>query len=161
MATPERSIPQRQRRHGKTVAGIQVRTNNDLEMHAEDSRLSRIWEKFHDEGLAHSIPDKAAGSPVYGVYTEFDDGVAGDYSVLAGVEVTDEEKVPEEYATATLEAGDYLVFQGRGKMPDTVIETWGQVWHHFEGEEAPERAFLTDYEVYEGDDKVTIYVGVK
>ena len=53
MATPERSTPERQRRHGKTVAGIQVRTNNDLEMHAEDSRLSRLWEKFNDERLAH------------------------------------------------------------------------------------------------------------
>ena len=58
MATPERSTPERQRQHGKTVAGIQIRTNNDLEMHAEDSRLSRLWEKFDDERLAHSIPDK-------------------------------------------------------------------------------------------------------
>ena len=51
MATPERSTPERQRRHGKTVAGSQVRTNNDLEMHADDSLLSRLWEKFNDEGL--------------------------------------------------------------------------------------------------------------
>ena len=69
--------------------------------------------------------------------------------------------MPEEYATVTLEAGDYLVFQGRGKMPETVVETWGQVWHYFENEDAPERAFLTDYEVFEGGDQVTIYVGVK
>lgn len=161
MATPERSTPERQRRHGKTVAGIQVRTNNDLEMHSEDSRLNRLWEKFNDENLAQSIPDKAAGSAVYGVYTEFDDGVEGDYSVLAGVEITDEEKVPEDYATATLEAGDYLVFHGRGKMPETVLETWGQVWQYFDSPDAPERAFATDYEVYEGADAVAIHVGVK
>jgi len=161
VATPERSTPVRQSCHGKTVAGIQVRTNNDLEMHAEDSRLSRLWEKFNDEALSQSIPDKAAGSPVYGVYTEFDDGVDADYSVLAGVEVTDEEKVPEDFAIVTLEAGEYLVFHGQGKMPETVVETWGQVWHYFDSEDAPERAFATDYEVYEGADQITIYIGVK
>ena len=34
------------------------------------------------------------------------------------------------------------------------------MWHYFESDDAPERAFLTDYEVFEGGDQVTIYVGV-
>tara|TARA_A100001391_G_scaffold85952_2_gene56349 strand:+ start:6613 stop:7149 length:537 start_codon:yes stop_codon:yes gene_type:complete len=154
------SKPERERRHGKTVAGIQVRTNKERELQPEDAQLDRLWEKFNDERLADSIPDKAAGSPVYGVYTEYDNGAEGDYSVLAGVEVTDETKVPDDYATLTLEAGEYLVFRGQGTGTDAAMEVWSQIWHHFEADDAPERTFLTDYEVYEVD-RVTIYVGVK
>ena len=153
--------PERERRHGKTVAGIQVRTNQERELQAEDAQLDRLWEKFNDERLAETIPDKVAGSPVYGVYTEYENGGQGDYSVLAGVEVTDETKVPDDYATLTLEAGEYLVFRAQGRMPETAMEIWGKVWHYFEAEDAPERAFLTDYEVYESTDKVAIFVGVK
>lgn len=152
--------PERERRHGKTVAGIQVRTNKERELQPEDAQLDRLWEKFNDERLADSIPDKAAGSPVYGVYTEYDNGADGDYSVLAGVEVTDETKVPDEFATLTLEAGEYLVFHGDRAGPDAAMEIWGKVWHYFETDDAPQRTFLTDYEVHEAD-RVTLYVGIK
>ncbi|MBL7252318.1 GyrI-like domain-containing protein [Alloalcanivorax sp. C16-2] len=153
--------PERERRHGKAVAGIQVRTNQERELRPEDAQLDRLWEKFNDERLAETIPDKAAGSPVYGVYTEYENGAEGDYSVLAGVEVTDETKVPDDFATLTLEAGEYLVFRAQGRMPETAMEAWSQVWHYFEAEDAPQRAFLTDYEVYEGTDRVTLYVGIR
>lgn len=153
--------PERERRHGKTVAGIQVRTSRGRELRPEQAQLDRLWEKLGDERFAASIPDKAAGSPLYGVYTDYDDGAGGDYSVLAGVEVGDETKVPEDYATITLEAGEYLVFHGNGKLPAAATALWGRVWHYFEAEGAPQRAFLTDYEVHEGPDQVTIYVGIK
>ena len=153
--------PERERRHGKTVAGIQLRTNQERELQPEDAQLDRLWEKFNDERLADTIPDKVAGSPVYGVYTEYEDGTEGDYSVLAGVEVSDETKVPDDYATLTLEAGEYLVFRAQGRMPETAVETWSQVWRYFESEDAPERTFLTDYEVYEGTGQVTLYVGIR
>ena len=156
------TAPRKESRNGKVVAGIQIRTNNGLEMEADDSRLSRLWERFKDEELADRIPDKAAGSPVYGVYSEYENGAQGDYSVLAGVEVSDEEKVPDDYATLILEAGDYLVFEVAGPAVEAAPEAWGLVWNYFEQDDAPQRAFATDFEVYGlADDKVELYIGVK
>jgi predicted transcriptional regulator YdeE len=155
-------MPERKSCSGKVVAGIQIRTNNRLEMEADDSRLRGLWERFKDERLADRIPDKAAGSPVYGVYSEYESGTEGDYSVLAGVEVSDERNVPDDYATLILEAGEYLVFEAHGPMPEAAAEVWGAAWNYFEREEAPERAFATDFEVYHpAANTVALYVGVK
>lgn len=154
--------PKSERHNGRIVAGIQVRTNNRLEMEADDSRLRRLWERFNDEDLAGRIPDKAAGSAVYGVYTEYEKGAEGDYSVLAGVEITDEEKVPEEYTTVILEAGEYLLFPATGPMPEAAAQAWAHAWSYFESEQAPERAFQTDYEVYDpAAGTVTLHIGIK
>lgn len=143
------------------VVGIQICINNDFEMYVEDFWFSCFWEKFNDECLVYFILDKVVGFLVYGVYIEFDDGVVGDYSVFVGVEVIDEEKVLEEYVIVMLEVGDYLVFQGCGRMFDMVMEIWGQVWYYFESDDVLECVFLIDYEVFEGGDQVIIYVGVK
>lgn len=152
--------PRRERRHGKTVAGIQIRTSRERELRPEQAQLDRLWEKFNDQQLADSIPDKAAGSPVYGVYMEYQDG-GDDYSVLAGVEVADETRIPDDFATVTLEAGEYLVFQGNGRKPGAAAALWGRIWRYFEQEGAPRRAFLTDYEVLEEPDRITICVGIR
>ncbi|KAF0804194.1 transcription activator, effector binding domain-containing protein [Alcanivorax xiamenensis] len=146
---------------GRIIAGIQIRTSNELEMRSDDARIPRLWQSFESEKLNEVIPDKAAGSPVYGVYTEYSNGMDGEYSVLAGVEVTDEAKVPDDYLTAVLNAGDYLAFEAQGPLDRIVPETWARVWAYFESAQAPQRAFDTDYEVYESTDKVTLYVGIR
>lgn len=161
MSDPRYPAPERRRVNGRVVAGIQVRTNNRAELDPDSSSLDRLWEGFLGDGMPERIPDRAAGSPVYGVYSDYQDGRDGDYSVLAGVEVGDERKVPEAYQSVVIEAGEYLVFHARGRFSDTVMETWSRVWRYFEREDAPPRRFVTDYEVYEGTDRLSIYVGVR
>lgn len=153
--------PERVSLNGRTVAGIEVRTNNRLEMEPDNARLDRLWEGFRGERMEEQIPDRAAGSPVYGVYCDYEKGSEGDYTVIAGVEVTDEGKVPETFRTVILEAGEYLVFRNQGRLAEIVMETWSEVWRYFEREGVPERCFRTDYEVYESTDKVAIYIGVR
>lgn len=160
MSDPRHPTPERCRVNGRVIAGIQIRTNHDAELDPDSARLDRLWEGFTGESLAQRIPDRAAGSPVYGVYSDYRDGPDGDYCVLAGVEVGDERKVPEPYKTVVIEAGEYLVFHARGRFSDTFMETWSRVWRYFEAEDAPRRRFRTDYEVYEGIDRLAIYVGV-
>lgn len=159
--TAKHAAPQRQHLNGRIIAGIQVRTNNRLEMSPDDSRIDRLWDGFRSEHLDRQIPDRAAGSPVYGVYSDYQDGEDGDYSVLAGVEVTDEAKIPDDYRTVVIEAGDYLVFRARGRLADIVMETWSAIWRYFEQGDTPQRRFQTDYEVYESTDKIAIYIGVR
>lgn len=58
------------------------------------------------------------------------------------------------------QAGNYLVFQGTGPMPMTVIETWTQVWAYFESNTEHQRNFISDFECYSGPDQMDIYIGL-
>ena len=59
-----------------------------------------------------------------------------------------------------IEAGDYLVFAGRGEMPQMVIATWQRIWQYFEAHPEIVRRYRSDFEAYEGPDAVAIHIGV-
>lgn len=80
---------------------------------------------------------------------------------MAGVEVDPRAALPTEYTRVTLDAGTYLLFEGRGEMPAVVFATWSSIWNFFAAAGAPARAYATDFEVYRGPDAVDIYIGVK
>jgi len=68
----------------------------------------------------------------------------------------------EELETVTLYEGNYLCFEAKGEMPQAVIETWGEIWAYFSGDNCSEkRVFKTDFELYLGQDKAEIYIGVE
>ena len=59
-----------------------------------------------------------------------------------------------------LNAGHYLVFQGVGPMPLAVIETWQRIWNYFTTNDEYQRRYLSDFEIYNAPDEVTIYIGI-
>jgi len=59
-----------------------------------------------------------------------------------------------------VQAGDYLVFHGHGTMPQMVIDAWGDVWRYFAAHPQLPRRFGTDFELYEGPDRVAIHIGI-
>ena len=46
-------------------------------------------------------------------------------------------------------------------MPTVVVETWKGVWEFFETNTEYRRNFISDFEVYNDSEQVTIYIGLK
>ena len=68
--------------------------------------------------------------------------------------------VAGEPATVHIEAGDYLVFSGQGRMPQMVLAVWDAVWQYFDEHPEIRRTYRSDFESYGGPDQVDIHIGV-
>ena len=142
------------------IAGIKVRTSNLDEASSERARLGSLWGRFFQEGIPSKVANQVAGSAVYGVYSEYESDVNGEYSVTAGVQIEGSATGDEGFTHVDVVGGEYLVFEGKGAMPQVVIETWGSVWHYFSQGSEWKRAYTTDFELYKGMDEVAIHISV-
>ncbi|WP_166219263.1 GyrI-like domain-containing protein [Pseudomonas atagonensis] len=147
----------RQQIESFTVSGLRVRTTNDAEHKPESAKIGPMWGSFFSKGLADEIPGKQSGSPVYGVYSNYESDASGRFDVTAGVAVS---QPPAGFESVAIDGGDYLVFEAQGAMPDAVISTWGTVWSFFEANPQIKRRFATDFEAYTGPESVSVYIGV-
>ena len=143
----------------KQVHGISIRTKNANEMNPSTAKIGKLYQDF-DENIS---VDYKGGARVYGVYHQYESDANGEFSVLAGTDVISPSKV--ELETVTLPSGKYLVFDGKGEMPQAIIDTWGEVWSYFSEENATntahERNYSTDFESYISADEFKIYISVK
>ena len=138
------------------VFGVQTRTSNADEQTLKTARLPLLWHDVHTE-LVPELPEDA---PVYGVYAGYESDQDGQYTVTAGAD-QNPEKCILDLVEVTVPPGQYLVFSGKGKMPETVIRVWLDIWDYFKRDDTPqERAFTTDFEVYRGRLETAIDVSV-
>jgi len=141
-----------------TVAGLRVRTTNAAEHQPHSAKIGPMWGRFFSEEQAESIPGKIPGSAIYGVYSAYESDASGAFDVTAGVAVNAR---PKGYETVQIEAGEYLVFEAQGPLPDAVIATWGRIWTFFEENPQIQRRYATDYEAYTGPESVSVYISVR
>ncbi len=134
-----------------TVSGFSVRTQNKDEFNDKTAKLPGLWQQFYTSELA-------ANANIFGVYSNYDSDANGFYTVTGGVESP---HVQTELSVVTIQAGNYLVFQGTGPMPATVVEIWQRVWTFFETNTEHRRKFISDFEAYSGPDQVAIYIGLE
>jgi predicted transcriptional regulator YdeE len=146
--------PFRQHRDAFHVAGLTVRTTNLEENTPATARLGSLWNRFFDEQVYASTPHRNGDTRIYGVYSAYESDAFGAFDVTAGVAVSSGEDC------VAIEAGDYLVFDGQGEMPHMVIATWQRIWQYFEAHPEVARRYRSDFEAYEGPDKVAIHIGV-
>ena len=133
------------------VTGLSVRTRNSDEFDEKTAKIPSLWQQFY-------ASDLAANPKIFGVYSNYDSDANGYYTVTVGIESS---HAPTQINPVIIQAGNYLVFQGRGPMPATVVETWKRVWDFFGTNTAPRRNFVSDFEAYNGPNEVTIYIGLK
>jgi predicted transcriptional regulator YdeE len=131
-----------------TVTGFSVRTQNSDEFNEETAKLPSLWQQFYTSELA-------TNANIFGVYSNYDSDANGLYTVTVGVK---SDHAQTQLSSVTVQAGNYLVFQGTGPMPATVVETWKQVWTFFETNTEHQRNFISDFEAYNGPDQVAIYI---
>jgi len=135
------------------VYGLKVRTKNENEINADKAQIGPMWQKFFTE----IAPVMKEGSHTYGVYCNYESDASGEFDVWA---CTDQEI--DSLESTVLETGKFKVFKGEGEMPQAVIETWQRIWNYFLEAECPDtRAYSCDYEVYESQNEVSIYIGIK
>ncbi|MEW6733519.1 MAG: GyrI-like domain-containing protein [Acidobacteriota bacterium] len=145
----------------KTIVGISIRTTNRAEMNAETAQIPSLWQTFYQERLTEKIPEQISGGLVYGVYSSYESDLNGAYTLTAGLEVKDGIDVSQRFSKVEIAEGKYLVFHGQGAMPQIIFDTWGRVWALFSSNSQCKRAYTTDFEVYQGQDEISIYISIK
>ena len=136
---------------GFTVTGFCVRTQNQDEFNEKTAKIPSLWQQFYQSELR-------SNTPIFGVYSQYDSDANGYYTVTAGIQ---SKEAHPSLAAVHIKAGRYLVFQGTGPMPETVVETWKHVWTFFASDTMYQRNFISDFEVYHGPTQVEIYIGLK
>ncbi|MDF1757076.1 MAG: effector binding domain-containing protein [Legionellaceae bacterium] len=132
------------------VTGFNVRTKNCDEFNDKEGKIPSCWEKFYTSKLMANVS-------VFGVYSDYESDANGFYTYTVGVE---SKNTQTQFDSVTIQTGNYLVFEGSGAMPITVIETWQKIWDFFEENTEHCRNFISDFEVYRGPDQVAIYIGI-
>ncbi len=137
------------------VHGIEVSTTNEIEMKSGKSKIPSLWESFYKDHYGKALN----GNPVYGIYTNYESDVNGQYSVIAGVKTSEDD---EAYKKIEIKSGKYLVFKKEGGSPEAVVAAWQEVWNYFSNTDSPyKRAYTADFEVYEGPNNISVYIAVK
>jgi predicted transcriptional regulator YdeE len=140
-----------------SVTGFQARTTNAAEQNPQTGKIGGLWQQFFDSSLFQPT----AG--VMGVYSQYESDAMGAFDVTAGVpsDAIASVVAPANTQTVQIQAGQYLVFRGKGAMPQAVMDAWGQIWQHFvQPRTDVARVYRTDFEQYIGADEVAIHVGV-
>ncbi|RMX02629.1 AraC family transcriptional regulator [Corticibacter populi] len=140
-----------------TVAGPSARTLYQDEINPATARLPGLWAGFFAQGMGLQTLHRTGDPTVYGVYSDYESDAQGHYTCTAGVRVW---QAPAGLHAVTVPAGRYLVFRGQGPMPQTLVQTWAQVWGYFQGDVPYARAFTVDFEAYTGPDGVAIHIAV-
>ncbi|MET3461854.1 GyrI-like domain-containing protein [Variovorax atrisoli] len=146
--------PVRRHQDAFRVSGLTIRTTNREERDPATARLGQLWGRFFGEETYASTPLRTADTRIFSLYSAYESDKDGAFDVTAGVAVSGGEN------SLAVEAGDYLVFNGEGQMPQMVVATWERIWQYFEAHPEVARRYRSDFEAYEGPDKVAIHIGV-
>lgn len=95
-----------------TVTGPTVRTNNSDEFNPETAKLPTLWQQFYSS-------NPTPNTTIFGVYSGYESDANGSYDVTAG---TLNNNQGAELSVAKINSGNYLVFQGKGAMPQSVMK---------------------------------------
>lgn len=141
----------------KSVFGFAARTNN----HSEDcmSVIGGLWQKFYSEGGYDAILEKTDGKSL-GIYSDYENGAKGDYTVTVACEAAPDAQVPEKMVHMVIPAGKYAKFIVKGNMHEAVGRFWQELWAM-----DLDRTFVCDFEEYQNSDmenaEIHMYIGIK
>ena len=138
------------------LSGISTRTNNENEKNEETQKIAPLWEKYEVDNIHYKTLDKARNTSFYGVYSNYESDVNGDYDATVAVEVTKSKNNP-----MIIENKKYLVFKKEGELPDSCTDLWAEIWDYFENNSKYERAYTVDFEKYSKVDVIEIYISIK
>lgn len=138
------------------LLGISTRTNNENEKNKETQKIAPLWEKYDVENIYSKTFNKINNTSFYGVYSNYESDVNGDYDATVAVEVTKTKHDP-----MIIENKKYLVFTKEGELPDICSELWEEIWDYFANNSEYERAYTIDFEKYSKENLIEIYISIK
>lgn len=143
----------------KTIIGMSLRTNNERESHPDTASIPIMWKNFFEYNVMAGIPNQLDPMTVYGVYHDYETDVMGDYTLLIGLQSGATEK-PSNLNLVQIQEGNYLVFKVLEASPTGIKDTWAGIEGYFEQEGEHQRAFTTDFEIYQGRSDISIYISI-
>lgn len=144
------------------VIGISTRTANANGKAAKD--IEALWGRFWNEEIQKQIPNRVS-EEIYAVYTDYESDFTGLYTTIIGLPVSSLESIPEGFVGLTIETASYRKFVSKGKMPESVFNTWLEIWG--DKELNSKRAYKADFTIhgkkyYDGDNaEVETFISVK
>ncbi|MBO1514656.1 GyrI-like domain-containing protein [Metabacillus bambusae] len=145
------------------LIGISAVTSNEAEMKNEGV-IEGLWGKIYSSEFIQTIPNKINQS-IFALYTNYESDETGTYTFVIGSEVVQDTKEALGMEKFEVPEAKYIVFTTRkGPVQEVVIEAWQEIW---EWSKTNERAFLSDFEVYDErtidpeNSQVDIYISVK
>ncbi|OZI12060.1 transcriptional regulator [Bacillaceae bacterium SAS-127] len=148
------------------VLGLTARTCNADEMTSE-GKIPSLWSAFYEQKVPEQTANLVKPTATYGLYSDYETGVNGEYSLTIGMEVSSNGAIPEGLSVKTIPAAKYMVFTSeKGPMVEVVIKAWQHIWAWFANSEV-ERTYTGDFEVYDErcanpeEAQVDIYIAVR
>lgn len=149
-----------------TIAGISAVTNNADELSGQ-GKLGALWAQFHSNDIMTRVTKQAMDGAIYGCYTDYENGAAGQYRVLIGARVQEADTQPTGIDTVMIPAATYAVFTtARGPIQEVVAQAWGAIWQ-WSATSGMQRTYSGDFEYYDerstdpSDAQVDIYIAIK
>ncbi|MEB2301370.1 effector binding domain-containing protein [Lysinibacillus xylanilyticus] len=147
------------------IVGISARTSNANEITAQ-AKIPQLWSDFYQQNVVGQIAN-AVNHVTYGLYSDYETDVNGEYSITLGVEVLAADEIPEGMFVKTMPAAKYLVFTSdKGSFEEVVVKAWQDVWAWF-ASSGVERTYTGDFEMYDErcanpqEAQVDIYIAIK
>lgn len=147
------------------IVGISAQTSNANEI-TPQAKIPKLWSDFYQQEVMGQIKNPV-NNVIFGLYSDYETDVNGDYSITLGVEVAATDEITQGMVVKTIPAAKYLVFTSeKGSMPDIVIKAWQDIWAWFASSEI-ERAYTGDFESYDErcanpqEAQVDIYIAIK
>ena len=134
------------------IAGISARTTNLAGQSQAD--IGNLWARFFAGNITAMIPAKLSDDLIC-AYTEYESDMYGWYTVILGCKIAEPYNVTNEINVVNVPSSKYQVFISADAKPETVVQTWMQIWQS----EIP-RAYQTDFDLYLPDGRVETYVSV-
>jgi predicted transcriptional regulator YdeE len=151
---------------GFSIIGIEARTSNAKEMTSE-GLIGKQWARFMKENLAAQIPNKSDPA-IVAVYTDYASDKDGEYTFILGTRVTSTAQIPKGMIARQVQPGRYAIFtSAKGPVAKVVSETWQRIWSVPDTSAGGDRAYITDYEVYDqravnpDDAQVDVHIGIR
>lgn len=161
----EWSEPKIIKREAFQIIGISTKTSNANELTAQ-AKIPQLWQDFYEKNIVDQL-SKLDNQNVYGLYSDYETDVNGNYTITIGVEASKMNDASPEWVIKTIPAAKYLVFTShKGKMPEIVIQTWQEIWAWFANSEV-ERTYTGDFELYDErcanpqEAQVEVYIAIK
>ncbi|WP_100332217.1 effector binding domain-containing protein [Bacillus xiapuensis] len=143
------------------IAGVTARTCNADEMTSQ-GKIPLLWTRFHEQ----AAPLLKTGV-TYGCYSNYEDGINGEYTITVGVEASSNDQLPAGLELQSIPSAKYLVFTSvKGPITAVVLQAWQTIWSWFPHSEW-ERTYTGDFEVYDErcadpeHAEVDIYIAVR
>jgi predicted transcriptional regulator YdeE len=139
---------------GVKIVGLKTRTTNERAF----EEIPSHWQRFFSEGGPTRIPG-AISDTVYAVYADFEHegrDNQGTYSFIIGAEVPASAPVPEGLVGVEIPTARRAVFPVEKGHPEKVGDEWRKIW----ATDLP-KTFVCDYEKYEKEGVINIFVGVR